>query len=250
MQIDLAVIGGSGFYDWPELQKVEQLKVSTEYGEPSAPLTVGYLEGKCLAFMPRHGLTHSVPPHAINYRANIAALKSLGVTEVVGVNAVGGIHADMLAAAHLVVPDQIIDYSHGRITSFFDLPGDAMAHIDFTEPYCRLLRAQLKQAIEALELPGHFFATYGCTQGPRLETKAEIARLERDGCDIVGMTGMPEAGLAREAGLNYACLSTVVNPAAGKSDSLIEMSDIEKAMILGVSRAKQVLQQLFATLKK
>ncbi len=243
-KIEYAIIGGTGLCHWPELEHVALYEESTPYGVPSAPIKVGLWQGVRIAFLPRHGEAHTVPPHAINYRANVFALKQLGAASVIGINAVGGIHAEMLAAAHLVVPDQLIDYSSGRTSSFFDKPGDPLNHIDFTEPYDERVRVAIKEAIEACGFAYSSTGTYACTQGPRLETKAEIRRLEQDGCDIVGMTGMPEAALAREAALRYASLCIVVNPAAGKSNQLITLDEIKKAMAMGVERVKAVVGQL------
>lgn len=215
--IDLAVIGGSGLYAFPGLEGATRQAVDTPWGAPSAEVVVGGFAGKRVAFLARHGEHHSVPPHRVNYRANVWALHALGARAVVGVNAVGGIRADM-GPRVLVVPDQLIDYTHGRATSYGDAEGAEVRHIDFSEPYTQTLRQRLLAAGAQAGLALIDGGCYGATQGPRLETRAEIARMRRDGCDLVGMTGMPEAALARELGLEYACLALVANFAAGCGD--------------------------------
>jgi 5'-methylthioinosine phosphorylase len=214
MALDLAVIGGTGLYAFPDLQRVERCDVATPFGPPSAPVVLGEFRGKRLAFLARHGEHHALPPHRVNYRANVWALHRLGVRRIVGVNAVGGIRADMGPRA-LVIPEQIIDYTHGRLSSFCDVEGAKVEHIDFTEPYSANLRAELARAASRAKVDVVAGGCYGATQGPRLETAAEIARMRQDGCDLVGMTGMPEAVLARELGVDYACLALVANWAAG-----------------------------------
>jgi 5'-methylthioinosine phosphorylase len=215
--IAFAVIGGTGLYQLATLENIETLDCDTVYGKPSAPVRVGQLAGKKIAFMARHGEGHSVPPHKINYRANLRCLKDLGVTNVIAVNAVGGItHA--FGPRVVAVPDQIIDYTYGRIHTLSEEPGSDVLHVDFTEPYSAPLRARVLQAAGKIAMPIVAAGCYGATQGPRLETRAEIVRMRRDGCDLVGMTGMPEAGLARELGLEYACLAIVANWAAGCGD--------------------------------
>ncbi|MGH8172797.1 MAG: S-methyl-5'-thioinosine phosphorylase [Rhodanobacteraceae bacterium] len=217
MSIDLAVIGGTGLYRFPDLEDVERHRIDTPYGEPSDDAVVGTLGGKRVAFLARHGEGHSVAPHRVNYRANIWALHRLGARRILGVNAVGGIREDM-GPRVLVVPDQIIDYTSGRLTSFSDAEGAEVVHIDFSEPYTAAFRTELIAAAAAAGVAVVDGGCYGATQGPRLETRAEIARLRHDGCDLVGMTGMPEAALARELDCEYACLSLVANWAAGCGD--------------------------------
>lgn len=211
---DLAVIGGTGLYDFPGLRDIERHEVATPFGSPSGPIVTGDAGGRRVAFLARHGEHHTIAPHRINYRANIWALHHLAARRIVGVNAVGGIRADMPPRA-LVVPDQIIDYTHGRASSFCDVEGRKVEHIDFSEPYSRELRASLAVAAARAGIAVVAGGCYGATQGPRLETVAEITRMRRDGCDLVGMTGMPEAVLARELGVDYACLAVVANWAAG-----------------------------------
>lgn len=211
----LAVIGGSGLTEMPDLQRVERRTWPTPYGEPSAPLTFGTLGGREVVFLARHGDTHAIPPHQINYRANVWALKACGADAIVSVATVGGIRAD-LQPGDLVIPDQILDYTWGRQSTFFEAPACAVTHVDFSEPYDHPLRRRLLTAAQTLGLACRDSAVYAATQGPRLETAAEINRLERDGADVVGMTGMPEAVLAREQALPYAAIAVVVNPAAGR----------------------------------
>ncbi|TAL93231.1 MAG: S-methyl-5'-thioinosine phosphorylase [Rhodanobacter sp.] len=215
--IDLAVIGGSGLYNFPGLEDASRQRVDTPYGEASGDVVQGDFAGLRIAFLARHGESHSLPPHRVNYRANLWALHSLGAHRVVGVNAVGGIRGD-LGPRVIVVPDQLIDYTHGRYTSYCDVEGAEVRHIDFSEPYTESLRRQLLAAACTAGVEVIDGGCYGVMQGPRLETRAEIARMKRDGCDLVGMTGMPEAALARELGLEYACLALVANYAAGCGD--------------------------------
>ena len=215
--IDLAVIGGSGLYQFPGLENISRRALETPYGPASGEVVLGDFAGKRLAFLARHGESHTLAPHRVNYRANLWALHALGARRVIGVNAVGGIRADM-GPRVLVVPDQLIDYTHGRITSFCDAEGVEVRHIDFSEPYTASLRQTLLEAAGRAGIAVVDGGCYGATQGPRLETRAEIARMKRDGCDLVGMTGMPEAALARELELDYACLALVANFAAGCGD--------------------------------
>lgn len=214
MHLDLALIGGTGLYKFPGLESAERHPVDTPYGHPSDAVLIGHVGKHRIAFLARHGESHTIPPHRVNYRANLWALHHLGARRVVGINAVGGIR-DGMGPRVLAVPDQIIDYTHGRATSFCDVAGAEVRHIDFSEPYSATLRAQLLAAARGIGVAAVDGGCYGATQGPRLETRAEIARMRRDGCDLVGMTGMPEAALARELDLEYACLALVANWAAG-----------------------------------
>ena len=236
----LAVIGGTGVYKLADLQDVETRELETRFGAPSGPVRVGTLGGRRVAFLARHGEGHSVPPHQVNYRANLWALQQAGAEAIIAVNAVGGIHAAM-GSGHLCVAHQVIDYTWGRAHTFFEGEIDHVTHIDFSYPYNEALRGKLITALQELGYPHSSHGVYGATQGPRLETVAEIARMERDGCDIVGMTGMPEAGLARELELPYACLALVVNPAAGKSSGIITMAEIEAELARGIDKVRAVL---------
>ena len=212
--IALAVIGGTGLYRLAGLEDARAERPATPYGEPSGPLRVGTIDGHPVAFLARHGEGHSVPPHRINYRANLAALAGLGARRVLALNTVGGI-GDAYGPRVLACPDQIIDYTWGRISTLCEEPGTEVLHVDFGDPYTPSLRARVLEAAQAAGVAMVDGGCYGATQGPRLETRAEIARMRRDGCDLVGMTGMPEAALARELGLEYASIAIVANWAAG-----------------------------------
>ena len=236
----VGIIGGTGLTTLSGLEITGENKAGTPWGMPSAPLVEGRLGDQPVMFLSRHGNPHRIPPHQVNYRANLKALYDAGVRTVVGVNAVGGIHADM-GPAHVVIPDQIIDYTWGRASTFFGGSLDSVTHIDFTWPYDESARQILIDAAGAENVPFSGFGVYGATQGPRLETAAEIIRMERDGCDLVGMTGMPEAALAAELGIRYVCLGLVVNWAAGKSDHIITMEEIEAAIEQGMSGVKRIL---------
>jgi 5'-methylthioinosine phosphorylase len=236
----LGIIGGSGLTRLQALEVEHQEIVGTPYGDPSAPLTFGRFDGGSVVFLPRHGGAHTIPPHRVNYRANLWALKNAGVERVIGIAAVGGITAP-LAPGVLCLPDQVIDYTWGREHTLFEADLASVTHVDFTEPYCESLRRDLLQAAARVGVALHDGGTYGATQGPRLESTAEILRLERDGCDMVGMTGMPEAALARELGLCYASLALSVNWAAGKSDGPITMAEIEHHLEQGMTEARKVL---------
>lgn len=203
------------------------------------------LNGKKLIFLARHGNPHCIPPHKINYRANIWGLKHLGVTNIIGVAAVGGITNDM-KPGHIAIPDQIIDYTYGREHTFFADDLDEVTHIDFTLPYSLALRERIIQAAEYLNIQITDAGVYGCTQGPRLETAAEIVKLARDGCDLVGMTGMPEAALAKELGMSYANISVVANWGAGLIDDEISMSEIERNLKTGMAKVVSLLQEIVA----
>ncbi|MCI0505001.1 MAG: S-methyl-5'-thioinosine phosphorylase [Gammaproteobacteria bacterium] len=240
---DLAIIGGTG------LTKLESLKISdreivhTPYGEPSGPLSHGQLYGKEIMFLPRHGYGHTIPPHKVNYRANLWALKEAGARCVFAVAAVGGIRGDMLPGK-IVLPDQIIDYTWSRVTTFFEEGLKQVIHIDFTHPYAEALRQKILQAAAAANVPVINGVTYAATQGPRLETAAEIDRLEKDGCGIVGMTGMPEAALARELEMDYATCAVVANWAAGRGTGEITMKEIEAELAGGMKKVAKILAQL------
>lgn len=236
----LGIIGGSGLTRLKALTVERQEIITTPYGEPSAPLTFGEFDGSPVVFLPRHGVSHTIPPHRVNYRANLWAFKDVGVERVVGMAAVGGITAQMSPGV-LAVPDQVIDYTWGRDHTLYEVDLTSVTHIDFTDPYCETLRQDLLAAAASVSIDVLDGGTYGATQGPRLESTAEIARLERDGCDLVGMTGMPEASLARELGLCYASLALSVNWAAGKNDGPITMAEIDKNLHDGMGRARKVL---------
>jgi len=240
----LAIIGGTGLSKINGLEVVRHQVVSTPYGEPSGPLTIGRMAGCDVVFLPRHGYNHRIPPHQVNYRANMWALKELGISRIVAVAAVGGISEEMGPGA-LCVPDQLIDYTWGRPSTFFEGALDSVTHVDFTYPYDQPVRESILSAAKSQGLDIVDGGVYGATQGPRLETAAEIRRLERDGCTVVGMTGMPEAVLAREIGLRYASLNVVANWAAGKDNGrVVEMSEIESTLDEAMVRVRQILSVL------
>ena len=247
MGIDLAVIGGTGLYNFPGLQDVQRRAVETPYGDASGAIVVGTLGGRTIAFLARHGEDHRHAPHRVNYRANVWALHEAGARRMVGVNAVGGIRADM-GPRVLCVPDQLIDYTSGRLSSFSDVEGSKVEHIDFTEPYSKSMRQRLLVAAKRASIPVVDGGCYGTTQGPRLETRAEIARMKRDGCDLVGMTGMPEAALARELGVDYACLALVANWAAGcGDDAAISIDEIFAHLHAATANVPPIISALLAT---
>ncbi len=241
----LAILGGSGLAQLATLTETRRIAVRTAFGEPSAPLTLGRIGGSEVIFLARHGDGHSIPPHQVNYRANIQALKDAGANQIAAVATVGGIRREFGPGA-LVVPHQIIDYTWGRVASFYDEPGAKVTHIDFTEPYSAALRARILTAARACDEPIADGGVYAVTQGPRLETAAEINRLERDGADLVGMTGMPETALAREAGLEYAAIAVVANHAAGRGDSAhaISLDAIEAVLLKAMQRVRRILEKL------
>ena len=227
--LGLAIIGGTGLYKLADLQDVEAHQPVTRYGAPSGPIRVGTLAGKRVAFLARHGEGHSVPPHRINYRANLAALKAVGTRQVLALNTVGGI-TERFGPRVLGCPDQLIDYTWGRIATLSEETGADVLHVDFGDPYTPALRREILAAAMRADVAMVDGGCYGATQGPRLETKAEISRMRRDGCDLVGMTGMPEAGLAREMGLEYACLAIVANWAAGAGPDPDDQITLEEVL--------------------
>lgn len=236
----LGIIGGSGLYQLDPTARSELLEVSTPYSSAPVQLSLEHTAAGPVWFLPRHGKHHTVAPHEINYRANLWALREAGVQRIVAVNAVGGITAAMQSGV-LVLPDQLIDYSWGREHTFFSGSHSFDSHIDFTAPYSSTLSELLAQAGKRQGIVLQKGGVYACTQGPRLETAAEIRRLARDGCDIVGMTGMPETALARELVLDYACLALVVNRAAGLDTATIEMDDIRRVMESGIAKVRALL---------
>ena len=247
---NIAIIGGTGLDEFSLLQNLRNEKVITPYGETSNVLKFGSINGQELIFLPRHGEKHNIAPHNINYRANLWALKQQGVTHVVAVNVVGGI-TDNMPPEKIVFPDQIIDYTYSRQHTYSDENSSSVMHVDFSHPYSEKIRQVMQLAAAAQSINCESIAVYGATQGPRLETVAEIARMETDGCDIVGMTGMPEASLARELGIEYACCALVVNWAAGKGDDeIITMETIEQHMKSGMANVCQLLSSAIPALLK
>ncbi|MGH8161935.1 MAG: S-methyl-5'-thioinosine phosphorylase [Gammaproteobacteria bacterium] len=236
----IAIIGGTGLSRLEGLEIVRREVVYTPYGEPASPVIHGRFAGRKAVFLARHGQGHRLPAHRVNYRANLWALKSIGVEAVIAISTVGGIRENLLPGM-LAVPDQIVDYTHGRANSYFD--EGRVVHVDFTDPYDHGLRQRLLAAGKSAGIEVVDGGVYAATQGPRLETAAEINRLERDGCDMVGMTGMPEAALARELELSYAVCAVVLNRAAGRGPRDIH-AEIETSLEVGVARAHTLLGAL------
>jgi 5'-methylthioinosine phosphorylase len=237
----IAIIAGTGLSALEGLEITRRESVETPYGDPSAALTHGVLCGREVAFLARHGDRHTIPPHRVNYRANLWALRHAAVERVIAVAAVGGIRGDMTPGS-LAFPDQIIDYTWSRAHTLYDGDPSRVAHIDFTEPYCAELRAVLIRCAKQARLDAIGSGTYGATQGPRLETAAEIARMKNDGCDMVGMTGMPEASLARELDLCYATCAVIANRAAGLSAGPITMDIVEANLRAGMAKLRRLLE--------
>ncbi|GJL74487.1 S-methyl-5'-thioinosine phosphorylase [Nitrosomonas sp.] len=241
----LAIIGGSGMTQLSCLEISHRQIIRTPYGEPSGPFTFGKINDREIVFLARHGHGHTIPPHQINYRANLWALNTLQPQHVVAVATVGGIREN-LTPGSLVIPDQIIDYTHGRDFTYFDSTDQPVTHIDFTHPYCSVTRARL---LKAAKLAGESVVdggVYAAIQGPRLETAAEINRLDGDGADMVGMTGMPETALARELGLNYATLAVVANHAAGRGANVtaIPLNEIYAVLEQAMVHVRNIIEQL------
>jgi len=237
----LAIIGGSGLTMLKDLRITRREVMRTPYGEPSGPLVFGELAGCEVVFLARHGLGHTIPPNLVNYRANLWALREAGAHTVIAVAAVGGIRREFEPAS-VVIPDQIIDYTYSRAHTFFDGCHEPVTHVDFTQPYCERLRRQLIAAGGERGIALHAGGTYAATQGPRFESAAEIDRLERDGADIVGMTGMPETALARELELCYAAVAVVANPAAGRGEAVLEVEQIARELERGMARVRDLLE--------
>lgn len=247
----LAIIGGTGLSKLGGFDHLGTDSIATEYAEAKVELQRFTHSDVEFIFLPRHGGSHQTAPHQINYRANMDALAQAGVTAIVAINAVGGIHEDLGPGA-FAVPDQIIDYSHSRETSFFDGVLKPIDHIDFTYPYSDSIRQRIIAAAKLVNSRNESTravlaeGTYGCTQGPRLETAAEVTRLLNDGCDMVGMTGMPEAALAREVSIEYASLALSVNWAAGLSEEAITLADIHVVLEEGMTFVSQVLNEIIS----
>jgi 5'-methylthioadenosine phosphorylase len=241
----LAIIGGSGLSKLGNMEVTRRRVVRTPYGEPSGALTLGRIGQCAVIFLARHGYGHTIPPHQVNYRANLWALKEAGASAVISVASVGGIRKE-LGPGVLALPHQVIDYTWGRPSTFFEGPSTPVNHIDFTEPYTAALRERILAAARACAERIVEKGVYAATQGPRLETAAEIVRLERDGADLVGMTGMPEASLARELGLEYAAIAVVANYAAGKGDSAhaIPLDKIGAVLDESMGRVRRIIEKL------
>ena len=240
----LAIIGGTGLTRLSNLAVAHREVVRTPYGEPSAALLFGQLAGVDTVFLARHGHGHTIPPHRVNYRANLWALKARGATAVLAVASVGVISG--CPPGDLVVPHQLIDYTSGRAHTLFDGADQRVVHVDFTHPYTPALRDKCLAAARAAGISVQDGGVYGAVSGPRLETAAEIDRMERDGATLVGMTGMPEAALARELELPYAAICVAVNHAAGRGDSAqqISMERIATVLEQAIDRVHRVLTHL------
>jgi 5'-methylthioinosine phosphorylase len=243
----LAIIGGTGLDSLEGLKEVEHQTLETPYGRLASPIRMGSLQGRTIYFMPRHGSGHTIPPHKVNYRANIWALKEAGIDTIIAINAVGGIGAQM-GPGTVIIPDQLIDYTWGRASTYFEDSLEHVTHIDFTDPFCESLRQKMVATAQRYEIALVDGGTFAVTQGPRLETRAEINRAERDGCDLVGMTTMPEAALARERGICYASIAVVANWAAGKSDEEITMAVIEQNLLTGMEKVRALLERIIVDL--
>ncbi|GAB6040325.1 S-methyl-5'-thioinosine phosphorylase [Endothiovibrio diazotrophicus] len=237
----VAIIGGTGLTRLEGLEIEGEEMVTTPFGEPSSPLVRGRLEGREVLFLARHGNPHRIPPHRVNYRANLWALYQADVRAIFAAAAVGGI-SEFMGPAMVCVPDQIIDYTYGRSHTYYEEGLDHVTHVDFTEPYDATLRGVLGAAAAAAGVEAHDGGCYGATQGPRLESAAEVRKLRRDGCDMVGMTGMPEAALARELGIRYACCAVSANWGAGLSEGEITMEEIERCLEAGMAKVRRILR--------
>ncbi len=243
----LAIIGGTGLSSLKAFEQKGVVAIPTPYSKDPVELTQVRINSRDVIFLPRHTAHHNVPPHKVNYRANVWALKQVGVTQILGINAVGGI-SEQMAPGNFCVPDQIIDYTWGRESTFFDENLTQLTHVDFTEPFSRALRAELLSSTisvnteldhKAIVIDG---GVYGCTGGPRLETAAEIRRLERDGCDVVGMTAMPEVVLARELDISYVMLALSVNWGAGLGNGEITLGEIHAVLDDGMLFVHEVIK--------
>ena len=244
----VAIIGGSGLGKLNDFRTRKRRVVRTPYGEPSGPIIEGEVFGREVVFLARHGQGHRIPPHLVNYRANVWSLKEVGVDSVIAVAAVGAIRPD-LEIGGLAFPDQILDYTHTREHTYCDQRSTSVLHVDFSTPYSEPLRAQLIASATATKLSVTSRCTYAATQGPRLETAAEIDRLERDGADVVGMTGMPEAALAREIELSYATIAVIANLAAGRGEAALSMDSIYNVLEIGMDKVHQLLPEVLGRLE-
>jgi 5'-methylthioadenosine phosphorylase len=239
----IGIIGGSGLYEIEGFVLREKKKVSTPYGAPSDYYLIGELSGRDVVFFTRHGSEHNIPPHMINYRANIWGFKELGVNRIISLGATGGIGHEMKPGT-IIVLDQIIDMTKDRDITFYDGKG-SVVHIDFTEPYCPELRESILRAGEKSGLSLKKSGTYVCVNGPRLESKAEIRFFSRIGADVVGMTAMPEASLARETALCYAGISVVTNYAAGITGKKLTTTEVKEIMKETAKSLRELLKETF-----
>ena len=245
----LAIIGGSLLKGISNLSTIAEERINTPFGSPSGHFVTGMIGDVEVVYTNRHGSEHHIAPHQINYKANIFVLKTLEVTDIIAVTAVGGI-TETMSPMKWVVPGQIIDYTHGRAQTYSDVNDTKVNHVDFSYPFDETLRNRLISVLEKQTRQHETQGTYGVMQGPRLETIAEIKRLQQDGCDIVGMTAMPEASLARELEMNYATLSLVVNWAAGKGGGeLISMDEIKQFIAKGNEVCEKIINEVISVEK-
>lgn len=237
----IGVIGGSGLYDIPGLHSIERRELATPFGEPSAPITTGELEGRRVAFLPRHGLHHQIGPSQVPCRANFWALKSLGCKDVISISAVGSLR-ESIAPLDLVVPDQIIDRTVLRPRTFFD--NGVVAHVGIAEPFCPDLRAGLLAAAGETSRTVHDAGTYVCIEGPQFSTHAESSLFRSWGASVIGMTAMPEARLAREAGLCYAVLAMVTDyDVWHETEAPVTVETVVQNLRINGETAQQVLRR-------
>lgn len=237
---DIGIIAGSGFNEVEGIEVRELKRVTTPYGEPSDLYRLSEISGREVVLLSRHGTPHHIPPHKINYRANIWGFRELGVERILSVNAVGGINRELRPGA-VVIPDQVIDMTHGREATFYD--GNEVVHIDFTYPFCSELREALTGAGASLKqgMSVQRSGAYICVNGPRLESKAEIEYFSTMNADIVGMTIMPEAALARELELCYAGISVVTNYAAGRSPRRLTTTEVVEGMKAAMKQVRELI---------
>lgn len=238
----LGVIGGSGLYQIEGLTNVEELRVDTPYGMPSDVVVRGLLGETTMLFLPRHGRGHRIPPHQINYRANVCALKTLGATHLLSVSAVGSMKEE-IAPGHLVVPDQLIDLTKSRRSTFFD--DGIVAHVPFADPVCRDMAEAVADAAVAVGATVHRAGTYVCMEGPQFSTRAESLLYRSWGVSVIGMTAMPEAKLAREAELPYATLALATDyDCWHATHEEVSVEAILATMATNIDRAKRALGEL------
>ncbi len=239
----LAIIGGRGLTQLANLKITHQQVMRTPYGEPSGAFMFGTLDQHEVIFLARHGYGHTIPPHLVNYRANLWVLREQGASKIISVATVGGIRADLKPGV-IVVPDQIIDYTHGRDATYFEGRDKPFSNADFTFPYSSTLRSQILHSAKTARQPCVDGGVYAATQGPRLDSIAEINRYERDGADMVGMTGMPETALAKELELDYAAIAVVANYAAGRGDSAagINIESVNATASAAMERVRSILE--------
>lgn len=237
MTVKIAIIGGTGVYDPQILDNIREEKIDTPYGSVYA--VVGTYQGAEVAFMARHGKDHSVPPHLVNYRGNIAGLKQMGVKKIIATAAVGSLNPDMRPGQFVFV-DQFLDFTKGRPSTFVE---QGVVHLDMTDPYCSGLRQLLSATARRLGMEHHTAGTYVCTEGPRFETTAEIKMLSRLGGDLVGMTSVPEVVLAREAEICYATIAMVTNFAAGISPNKLSHQEVVDMMAQNGEKLRKLVMQ-------